>query len=113
MRPTCWIDRQVYEGDVLTPADILKRRKVSGLRPHPSPVIVEADLPAYEVFDFLDDEVSNMSVLVVVAWRVASEAVVQRSDRHAVCRFVVGIICSDHVQGNSWILCGVGGGGNE
>jgi len=61
------VEGQVDEGDILKCGVVREWTEIDRRRAHLAAVVVEPRLPANEILDILDDEVSDVIMLGVVA----------------------------------------------
>ena len=85
------VDGQIGEGDVLTSRAVGKRREVNARWAHLATVIVHPRLPADKVLDLLNDELSDVVMLSVIAGGI-------RAESHRIGCRVVAVAHRDHIQ---------------
>ena len=100
------IDGEVSEADLLAGVVIGEGGEVEGVDAHLVADVVEADLPADEVLDVLNDEMSGVQVADGGAGRGSGEAVVDRAHGHAVRGLIVGVARGHHIYADRGVLNG-------
>jgi hypothetical protein len=116
-----WIEREVGEADSLAGEGVGEGDRAETFGAHPCPVVVEAGLPADEVFHVRDVELDGVDVADVVAGAAGDETGVGGAEGYMVGSRVretievrvvtrdIGGTGGDHVKVEARVLDGAGG----